>query len=329
MGTQYSATEWVSILLPILLFTLPAFVILWKKHRGAGYYILAFLSPLIGLIFSLCLAQLKPKQQNLYPARGNDEKSGIGEKEEFTDAPQSQISKTRIIVEAILCGLFLLIFGTYFIRSYTMTISEEWNKYIANELNIEHIKAKNPEQQENWNTFQIANAFRISIPSTMELRKDYDQYTQLLRNRFFYVNNNDAVFQQANLSNLSDDAYQTYSRILISYFKLLPKDVLSHNQSPDINAFINEFRGLVDNERGFCDFVEEPTYKWIDISGTMVLVAKYSRKGMEGPVSCAIYLLQNYDEMVKIVVSYRETDAELWQTDLDDVIKTFAWNTLK
>ena len=59
------------------------------------------------------------------------------------------------------------------------------------------------------------------------------------------------------------------------------------------------------------------------------MVAKYSRKGMEGPVSCAIYLLQNYDEMVKIVVSYRETDAELWQTDLDDVIKTFAWNTLK
>lgn len=59
------------------------------------------------------------------------------------------------------------------------------------------------------------------------------------------------------------------------------------------------------------------------------MAAKYSRTGMDGPVSCAMYLLQNYDEMVKMVVSYRETDADSWQTDLDDVIKTFAWNSPK
>lgn len=329
MGTQSYVMEWVSVLLPILLFTLPAFVILWKKHRGVGYYILAFLSPLIGLIFSFCLAQLKPKQQKPYSTARNAEKLETGETEEFTNAPQSQISKTRIIVEAILCGFFLLTSGAYIIQSCTKTIREEWNKYIAEELNIEQIRTEAPEQKEDWNTFQIAKAFKISIPSTMELRKDYDQYTQLLKNRSFYVNNNDAVFQQANLSDLSDEAYQTYSRIIIRYFKLAPKDVLSHNQSPDINELTNEFRGLIDTEIGYWTYVEEPTYKWIDIAGTKVLAAKYSRTGMDGPVSCAMYLLQNYDEMVKMVVSYRETDADFWQTDLDDVIKTFAWNTLK
>ncbi len=55
------------LLLVWLIFTVPACIILSKKHRGAGYYILAILFPLIGLIFALCLKKLNPEEENATP----------------------------------------------------------------------------------------------------------------------------------------------------------------------------------------------------------------------------------------------------------------------
>lgn len=54
-------------LLIVLIFTVPACILLSKKNRGAGYYILAILFPLIGLIFALCLKKLNPEEDNLTP----------------------------------------------------------------------------------------------------------------------------------------------------------------------------------------------------------------------------------------------------------------------
>lgn len=47
--------------------TIPACVILSKKNRGVGYYILSILFPLIGLIFALCLRKLNPEDKNVTP----------------------------------------------------------------------------------------------------------------------------------------------------------------------------------------------------------------------------------------------------------------------
>lgn len=38
-----------------------------------------------------------------------------------------------------------------------------------------------------------------------------------------------------------------------------------------------------------------------------------------------MYLLQNYDEIAKMIVSYREQEKDLWLPDMDNVIKTFSW----
>lgn len=46
-----------------VVFTIPACIILANKHRGAGYYILAILFPLIGLIFALCLKKLDQEER--------------------------------------------------------------------------------------------------------------------------------------------------------------------------------------------------------------------------------------------------------------------------
>ena len=46
-----------------IVITTPACLILAKKDRGAGYYILAFLIPLVGLIVALCLKKLPAEEQ--------------------------------------------------------------------------------------------------------------------------------------------------------------------------------------------------------------------------------------------------------------------------
>lgn len=53
----------MQLLIVWLIFTVPACIILSKKNRGAGYYILAILFPLIGLIFALCLNKLDNKEE--------------------------------------------------------------------------------------------------------------------------------------------------------------------------------------------------------------------------------------------------------------------------
>jgi hypothetical protein len=40
-----------------------AFCILANKHRGFGYYLLAFLFPLLGLIVAACLKKKLPKDK--------------------------------------------------------------------------------------------------------------------------------------------------------------------------------------------------------------------------------------------------------------------------
>ncbi len=53
----------MQILIVWVLFTIPACIILSKKNRGVGYYILAFLFPFIGLIFALCLKKIDPEEE--------------------------------------------------------------------------------------------------------------------------------------------------------------------------------------------------------------------------------------------------------------------------
>ncbi len=52
----------MEILIPWLVFTIPACIILNKKNRGFGYYLLSILFPWIGIIVACCLKKLESKQ---------------------------------------------------------------------------------------------------------------------------------------------------------------------------------------------------------------------------------------------------------------------------
>ena len=77
--------------------------------------------------------------------------------------------------------------------------------------------------------------------------------------------------------------------------------------------------------------IGSPTFEWIKVDEkTYALSTDYRRTGNNGHTThVTIYLLQNYNEMVQMIVSYREQEKDLWMPDLGNVIKTFKWKNQK
>ena len=162
----------------------------------------------------------------------------------------------------------------------------------------------------------------------MELRHDFDDYTQWVSNNIGALNSADAVFQQKGLSDMSNDAYQTYARVLIQHFTFSPGDVEHHYESPGLTTKdYRNLREMVDEAIKPYTYVDYPTWRWIDIGGTKAIEGTYKRNGDKGPVKCKFYLLSNYGEMAKIIVTFREKDDDRWESDLNNVIRTFKWDT--
>lgn len=53
----------MKILIPWLVFTVPAIIILNRKNRGFGYYLLAIIFPWIGIIVALGLKKLESREE--------------------------------------------------------------------------------------------------------------------------------------------------------------------------------------------------------------------------------------------------------------------------
>lgn len=83
---------------------------------------------------------------------------------------------------------------------------------------------------------------------------------------------------------------------------------------------------MVEEELGPFILIGEPSYEWIDIGGINALKVEYRRTAINDyTTKCAIYLLFNDYEFVKMLISYREQERDLWLPDLNNVVKTFKW----
>ncbi|GEM_PF-978785 len=182
----------------------------------------------------------------------------------------------------------------------------------------------------DWNRYELDNAFSISIPGTMELMPTYESFATSMGSNFTAIDYNEAVFRRGRRFMSANNGHDTYCCVAIFHASLSPGDGESHDQAPDIIPYIKDnMHALIENEVPPYSLIEQPSYRWVDIAGTKAIEASYSRTGDDGPTTCRLYLLQNYDEIAKVVVAYREKDADLWKADLDKVISTFEWNNPK
>ena len=181
---------------------------------------------------------------------------------------------------------------------------------------------------DTWTKYYFANqAFSISVPPIVELRHDYDKYVKRLEQLGLSCNTEDVVFQQKNLANNDSEALSRYCRIMIQYHRGNDGDFPMASETFPLDSEVrNELREVVENELGSYKLVGEPSYKWISIKGKNAIEISYRRTGAEQyTTACRMYMLFNECEMVKMIVSYREQESDIWLPDLPNVIKTFRW----
>lgn len=181
---------------------------------------------------------------------------------------------------------------------------------------------------EKWTKYYVAHkSFSISVPPTVELRHEYDRYVKSLQSIGLSCNTDDIVFEQKDLSVNSSQALSRYCRIMIQYQQGNEGDFpLANETFPLDNDAKAELHNIVDNELGLYQLIGEPSYQWINIRDIRAIETTYRRTGSnQNTTSCRMYLLFNDDEMVKMIVSYREQEKDFWLPDLTNVIKTFEW----
>lgn len=181
---------------------------------------------------------------------------------------------------------------------------------------------------DTWTKYTFAgNAFSLYIPSTMELRHDYDIYTKELKDIGLLCNTETVVFQQKGLNCKSEEAMEHYCRLMVYHENTTTNPV---NRSDEVFELTDEelvsLRQIVDHNVHPFQLLGDPTYQWIDVNGTKAIEIKYRRTGTDdNNTCCIIYLLFNYNEMAELILSYREQEAYLWKADFENVITTFRW----
>lgn len=183
---------------------------------------------------------------------------------------------------------------------------------------------------ESWATYSICNSrCSISIPNTLEKRNWNSQYSQGLRQRTGQYHPDVDMFQQKGLDNTEmPKADEHYCRVIVQSYAGYRGEYLSSMETvPIIGEFRDALRQLVDSEIAGWSLLAQPTYRWIDIDNRNKAVEiKYRRLGNNGnTTNGTIYLLFNSDIMVKMIVAYRESEAELWLPDVQNIIYTFKW----
>ncbi len=186
---------------------------------------------------------------------------------------------------------------------------------------------------ETWNTHNLYSAFSISVPNTIEKSNSGDRYSRQLNNMGLQRNNGIVIFQQKTLNRRSmANADEHYCRILVNYERANMGDLLHSYETDVIDADTRAW--LLENVQSNLDYSQQllstPSYQWVDIDGTKAIRVKYRRSGNDGnTTACAMYYLFNYDEMAFVMTAYREQESDLWQTDMENVIRTFKWSHSK
>jgi hypothetical protein len=191
---------------------------------------------------------------------------------------------------------------------------------------------------QEWNTYQYQDKYSISVPSTIELRRENDTYTQLLNDiqgniigfQVTSTSNNRVIFQQVGLSTNKHEYKTKYCRILIDYYTCEDEhvpcsgDKLELNEEYFINGMIAIQQDCENTKTPLINIISNDTTTIANSPATKII---YRRQGYNGasPVIVAIYTIFNYDEYVRFTLAFRETEQDIWMKDLVKARNSFRW----
>ncbi len=175
-----------------------------------------------------------------------------------------------------------------------------------------------------WTTHTIAeNAFSISVPEFVEIQTISPVQTPC-----------DIIFQQKGLNKARknkniQEMDKHYCRIMLLH-EHLDEETLSAYETEELNwEWYVLIRDIVDAELGHNQTLLPPAmrYQWIALANeTKAIEIKYRRSGNNNQATaCTIYLLFNRYEIVKMIVSCRDSENAHWRESLEHVVQTFQW----
>lgn len=182
-----------------------------------------------------------------------------------------------------------------------------------------------------WRTYNVGNQYEISVPPTLELKGSSDKYTQLQKKYNLPTDEGVIIFQQEGLSQVKETALNKYCRVMIQYYSGNYGDFLKKTETDELNhEYAAIFQEMVTAEIGPASRqMGNISYCWKECRGQKFIEITYRRTGTDFdtsiPVKCKLCLFQNNNEMVKMILSYREKEAEIWAKDFDLVLKSFLW----
>lgn len=240
-----------------------------------------------------------------------------------------EAAKPYVILAVVLTiiGLFVLIFSSEDIYTSYQVDYAEPQTIAPSSVAVRDVKPI----PNDWKTYEFATAFRISVPPTVELRSDDDDYTKTINRIGLNVNTNNVVFQPLGLSRQNPDAQKKYCRIIIEYLQGKEGDFM---RSSEVETLDSEWKSLlqemvIGSIGPFSNQLGTTQYKWVTINGSKAIQLDYKRTGYNFdesiPVICRMGIFQNNNEMVRIILSYRENEANIWAEDFKNVFETIEW----
>ena len=184
---------------------------------------------------------------------------------------------------------------------------------------------------DTWSTYNIGNQYEISVPPSIELKRPYDEYTQLQKKYNLPVNDEVVIFQQDGLSRRTEEALGKYCRVMIQYISGSYGDFLNKTETDELNyEYAALFQEMVTTEIGPASRqIGNISYCWKEIRGQKFIEITYKRTGADFdasiPVKCKLCIFQNNNEMVKMILAYREKEKDIWENDFSLILKSFKW----
>ena len=186
-------------------------------------------------------------------------------------------------------------------------------------------------EAKSWKKHIFFNAISILVPPTIELRDNSGKYKESLSALGVQDNIDAVVFNQKGLNDMEQQAYEKYCRIMLTFIPGEYGDFFNRNETEKFSEDDVLFFGdMVESEIGSkSSVIGGISYKWIRVNNANGILLSYKRTGnnfdSDKAVVCKLVLFQDNSRMVKMVLSYRENEANLWKDDFDNVLSSFKW----
>lgn len=192
----------------------------------------------------------------------------------------------------------------------------------------------------NWQTIIVPGICTFQIPPTMEIQDG--EYKQFMENYYKTYSNRSyagvVVAQQKGLNNFNKIASKHYARVIAECIpaangngpKLGTKLVLPKTFFNDYDRIMQQRLESEKRDSLAAGAIFNVIALWpskvVNINGVDCLLTVYKRSiNNAAPAIVHVYNFLNYDCTHFIQISYRTTESQLWQKDLDAIIYTFEF----